>query len=366
MQENRVMNSEYMQWAKSHAQVKYNLAVSGVPNYPFSKLHVKLEDLAITGDSRYGYEPLQEAIARKCGVQTDKVFSTIGTSLGNHLAMAVMIQPGDDILIEQPTYELLISTARYLGANVNRFPRRFENKFQIDPDDIRKSITPKTKLIVITNLHNPSSVLTEERILQEIGAIAQRVGSHVLVDEVYLDAAFDVTPRSSIHLGDEFIVTNSLTKVYGLSGLRCGWILAKPRLIKTMWHLNDLFEVIPPHPSELLSVIALNNLDEIAADAQALLTKNHKTLNDFLGTRSDLEYVKPDWGTVLFPRLKSGGVDRLSEILLNKFETVIVPGRYFEMPDHFRLGISCASEVFQAGISNLEEALDELSQQHYK
>ena len=101
---------------------------------------------------------------------------------------------------------------------------------------------------MITNLHNPSSVLAPDSVLREIGDLARSVGAHVLVDEVYLDAVYENTPRTSYQLGPEFIVTNSLTKVYGLSGLRCGWILAQPDLARAMWRLNDLFGVDPRAP----------------------------------------------------------------------------------------------------------------------
>ena len=89
-------------------------------------------------------------------------------------------------------------------------------------------MTPKTRLIVLTNLHNPSSVLTPEEVLREAGSL----GPAVLVDEIYLDAVDENTPRSSFHLGSNFAVTNSLNKVYGLSGIRCGWILARPDLAR--------------------------------------------------------------------------------------------------------------------------------------
>jgi aspartate/methionine/tyrosine aminotransferase len=350
-----------MQWAKIFARVKYNLAVSGVPNYPLSALPVRIEDLEITGDSYYGYEPLQQVIAQKHSVNASQVFFTLGTSMANHIAMAVTTQPGDDILIEQPTYELLLATARYLEANVNRFPRHYDNGFQINPDDVRKSITPKTKLIALTNLHNPSSAYTDEKTLGEIGSIAERIGAQVLVDEVYLDSAFDLNPRSSARLGNNFIVTNSLTKVYGLSGIRCGWVIAQPELTQKMWHLNDLFYVNHVHLAERLSLIAFQNLDEIKAWSCNILDQNHKLLNDFLNSRDDLEAYRPGFGTVVFPRLKNGKVDELSEILINKYETAIVPGKYFEMPNYFRIGLSCKPDIFQAGIENIDKALNDLT-----
>ncbi len=349
-----------MQWTKKYARVKYNLAVSGVPNYPLSALPVRIEDLEITGDSYYGYEPLQQVIAQKYSVNANQIFFTLGTSLANHIAMAVTAQPGDDILIEQPTYELLISTARYLSVNVNRFPRHFDNGFQIDSDDVKKSITSKTKLIVLTNLHNPSSAFTDDNTLEEIGSIAERVGARVLVDEVYLDAAFDLNPRSSIHLGNNFIITNSLTKVYGLSGLRCGWVIAQPELIQKMWHLNDLFYVKHVHLAERLSLISFQNLDEIKAWSRNILDQNHNLINDFLSSSDDLEVYRPGFGTVVFPRFKKGTADNLSRILNEKYDTAITPGRFFDMPDFFRIGLGCEPIIFQEGLRRLESALEEL------
>ena len=357
----RVMSSAYMQWSKSHVHVKYNLAASGLTNFPLSMLPVRVEDLEITGESYYGYAPLQQELARHCGVSTEQIFSTIGTSLANHIAMAVLIEPEDDILIEEPTYELLISTAHYLGANVKRFPRRMENGFQIVPQDIENAITARTKLIVLTNLHNPSSALTDEETLRRIGEVARSVGARVLVDEVYLDAAFKLAPRSSIHLGKEFVVTNSLTKVYGLSGLRCGWVLAEPELIQRMWHLNDLFGNHPPHASERLSVIAFQHLHNIRSWARSIITDNQKVVYDMLHSRGDIECFFPGYGTVVFPRLRSGRVEDLDAHLMQHYQTVIAPGKFFGTPEYFRIGLGGKPEIFREGMRNVCRALDELS-----
>ena len=258
----RHRHSDYMLWAKTQGRAKFNLATSGVGSFPLSELPVTIDQLEINGDSTYGYAPLQHAIAKKCGVDPDCVVAAAGTSMANHLAMATLIDPGDEVLIEQPTYELLTSTLLYLGAAVKTFrPRPKRAGTRSIPREVRRAITPKTKLIVLTNLHNPSSVLASDSVLREIGDLARSVGARVLVDEVYLDAVYTNTPKTSYHLGPEFVVTSSLTKVYGLSGLRCGWILAKPDLARAMWRLNDLFASIPAHPAELLSVVALENLD---------------------------------------------------------------------------------------------------------
>ncbi len=355
--------SEYMEWAKTRSQATYNLALSGVIAYPLAELGVEIADLEITGDSLYGYAPLLEALAAKSRVTPDCVVHTIGTSMANHLAMATILERGDEVLIEHPAYDPLLSVPRYLGAEIRRFYRRFEDGFRIDIDEIKRAITARTKLIILTNFHNPSGVLTDNQTLRQVGEIARSVGARVLVDEVYLEAMYEQAQDSAFHLGSEFIITSSLTKAYGLSGLRCGWILAEPELARKMWRLNDLYGAVHSHPAELLSVIALSKLPEISARAKSLLQPNRQLLNDFLASRSDIEAALTEYGTTSFPRLLTGSVAELCVLLRNKYDTSVVPGRFFEMENHFRIGICCEPEQFAAGLERLSAALDELSQQ---
>ena len=350
------MRSAYMNFAKLQTNARFNLATSGVANLPRTALPITLDDIELSGPSRYGYEPLQEALALKSGVTKECVVRADGTSMANFLAMAALIEPGDEVLIEEPVYELMLRAAEYLGATVRRFPRRFG----IDPAVVQENITPNTKLVVITNLHNPSGVYLDEATLREVGEVAKTVGARVLVDEVYLDAAFDQSRLSAFHLGAHFVTTTSLTKVYGLSGLRCGWILAEPSLADRMWRLNDLFASIPAHCAERLSVIALQNLDGILEHVQPLLTTNQQLANWFLDTRDDLDCTRPRYGTIFFPRLRNGSVDEFCELLREKYETTVVPGRFFEMPDHFRIGIGGDTETLKQGLEQIGRALDEL------
>jgi aspartate/methionine/tyrosine aminotransferase len=364
-QTERVMSSAYMQWAKTHLQARFNLASSGLEPFPLAKLPVKIDNLELTGPSLYGYEPLQKALAKKCGVSPDCVVAATGTSMANHLAMAATLKPGDEVLIEQPAYELLISTAQYLGAEVKRFTRSFENGFRLDPNEVARAASTRTRLIVLTNLHNPSSALVQNETLKRLGKIAREVGARILVDEVYLDALFDDAPPTAFHLGKEFIVTNSLTKVYGLSGLRCGWILAEPALAKKLWHLNDLFGVTPAHAAERLSCIALEHLDKIAAHARRLLETNRRLLNTFFNSRDDLDWRRLEFGTVAFPRLKKGSVEALSAVLSKKYDASIVPGKFFGMPQHFRIGIGCETARLVEGLARLSKALFDISVRRY-
>jgi aspartate/methionine/tyrosine aminotransferase len=266
------------------------------------------------------------------------------------------------VLIEQPTYELILSAALYLGAKVNRFTRPAEKQFQIDPEEVARAVTPRTRLIVVTNMHNPSNAYLHDESLSQVADIAHCVGARVLVDEVYLDAVHSEATQSAFHLGEIFITTNSLTKVYGLSGLRCGWILAAPALAERMWRLNDLFGAVQPHASERLACLAFARLPEIAAHSRALLERNRALANDFFATRDDLETFPITDGMISFPRLLRGDVDALCALLREKYETSLVPGRFFEMPEHFRLSVGGDTEMLSGGLERLGAALDEIKQ----
>jgi aspartate/methionine/tyrosine aminotransferase len=348
-----------MNWAKTSSQARFNLTMSGVANLSIRDLRVSLDDLELT-EGGYGYAPLVKAIGERYRVETNSIVTAAGTTFANHLALAALIKPGDEILFEQPAYEPFLAVAEYLGANVKRFERKFENGFTASPEVIAAAITEQTRLIVLTNLHNPSGALIDDQTLLRIGEIARSVGARVLVDEVYIETLFEDQPRTSFHLGKEFVVTSSLTKAYGLSGLRCGWIFAEPTLAKKMWLLNDLFASTPVHAGERLSVVAFQQLSEIGANVRALLDRNRALMNQFLDTREDLDVVRSEFGTVMFPRVHWESSEMLCRLLREKYETSVVPGRFFEMPAHFRIGICGPTDVLEAGLVRLEAALDEL------
>ena len=351
--------SPYMEWAKLYSTARFNLATSGMLNFPLAQLGVTIEQLEINGPSIYGYEPLLQAIARRYRVPQECVVSAVGTSMANYLALAATTEPGDEILVEQPTYELLLSTARYLGLEIRRFPRRAENNFAIDPEDIERTLTPRTRLIVICNLHNPTGALTPDSTLRELGRLAEKSGAFVMVDEVYREMLFEQAPQSSFLIDSErFIVTNSLTKAYGLSGLRCGWVLARAELARRMFRINDLHGATFAHPTELLSVVALQKLPQIAAHMKSMLDTNRQLLRDFLLERDDLDYFWPEYGTIVFPRLKNGGADALCDILRRDFETSVVPGNFFESPDRFRVGVGTPTEAVREALQQLGLGLD--------
>jgi aspartate/methionine/tyrosine aminotransferase len=353
------MQSDYMHWAKFKRPVRYPMSGSEVPHFRMDTLPISISDLDLDGASHPRYLPLRERIAERYGVAPQQVVAADGTSMANFLAMAALISPGDEVLIERPTYELLIGAASFLGAAIKRFERKAADRFRLDPGEVASMLSDRTRLIILTNLHNPSSVLADELELRAVGELAQRIGARVLIDEVYLDSG--VPPRpSAVHLGPEFVCTNSLTKVYGLSGLRCGWILAEPALAERMWRLSDLFGVNQAHPAERLACIAFDRIDEVIGDNPAMLARNRQRWNEFAASRDDLECAPAEHGITTFPRWSGGDTERLETHLRERYDSLVVPGRWFEMPDHFRVGFGLPTPVFEEGLHRLGAALDDL------
>jgi aspartate/methionine/tyrosine aminotransferase len=350
--------SRYMHWAKLSSTAKYNLAVSGMLDYPLAELPVTIGDLEIGGTGPYGYKPLMERLAAKSGAPEENIVYTLGTSMANYLALSALVERGDEVLIEQPTYDPLLAILHHLGAKLERFERRPDKGFRIGLGEMERRIGAKTKLIVLCNLHNPSSAFTDDTTLRQLGTMAAKVGARVLVDEVYLETLFDTPSRSSFFLGPNFITTNSLTKAYGLSGIRCGWVLAQPDVCARMWQLVDITYGSPVHPAERMAIAALDHLDKIRSRAKLLLDTNRAIVNDMLKSRSEIDCEPSQYGTTIFPRLKRGRVADFVKLLREDFETSVVPGEFFEQPQHFRLGFCGTTETVREGTARVAAALE--------
>jgi aspartate/methionine/tyrosine aminotransferase len=360
----RVMQSPYMNFAKLKTTATYNLASSGVLNCTLADLGPLPDDLELHGPNSYGYAPVVERLAARFGVGTDCVVTALGTSGANHLAFSVLIAPGDEVLVEEPTYELMLSALQHLGARVTRFQRRPEAGWALEPDAVAAVLTPNTKLVVLSDFHNPTSTLADRASMTAVCEAAARVGATVLVDEVYRELLFGlqadgatVSPTSAFTLAPNVVVTSSLTKAYGVSGLRCGWILAQPDLAQQMWRLNDLFSSLPPHLTERLSVTALDRLPALKVRADTLIATNRAAYREFMGGHPALDQTIPDIGTTVFPRLKSGDVDAFATRLQTEYDTGVVPGRFFERADRFRVGLGGDPVTTREGLQRLAQAL---------
>lgn len=350
--------SRYMAWAKLHSKSRFNLAVSGMIDYPLAELPVRIEDLAIGGTGPYGFPPLMARLARKAGVPEECVVYTCGASMANFIALTAVVKRGDEVLVERPTYDPLLAVLDHLGAKVIRFERRADRGFRIGLGELERRFTDATRLVILCNLHNPSSAFTDEATLRQVGEMAAQAGARVFVDEVYLEAIFDQPWRSAFHLGPNFVISSSLTKAYGLSGIRCGWILAQPDIVRRMWEIVDFTYGSPVHPAELMAVIALDHLDRIRTRARSILDPNRTILNEFLANHPELDCPPSQFGTTVFPRLRTGNAADFVTLARERYEISVVPGQFFEQPQHFRIGLCAATESLRGGLERLSAALE--------
>ncbi len=261
----------YMEWARSRPRPDVDLAGSNLLACTLDDLPGAREAVRLEGESPDGYPPLVEAIANRYAVSTDRVATAGGCSGANFLTCAALLGVGDEVLIEHPAYDPLIAAAKMVGAQVTFFERRFEEGYAVNPDRVAAALTSRTRLVILSNPHNPSGVLASEDSLEEIARVAGAAGIHVLVDEVYLDAVLEGGQAPAATRSAVFISTSSLTKAYGLAALRCGWALASRQIAQRIRRARDVVDVWSPMPSDRLSVIAFRNLDRLDARAHEVL-----------------------------------------------------------------------------------------------
>ena len=278
----REIRSGYIEWAKLRSKSRYNLATSDVVHFTLADLHPSIADLELSGADGYGYQPLLQKLSAKSGVPVECIVQAQGTSMANHLAMAALVEPGDEVS-DRRAY---VRGDSFHGGISGR-----ENPALSPQIRIGISTGPARSGAQYFRAHaadrHHQSAQSQRRAhadakLRMVGEIARSMGAHVLVDEVYLEACFDSPWQTAFLLGPNFVTTSSLTKAYGLTGLRCGWIFAAKRWRSGCGGLNDLFGVMAPHPIELLSVLALEHLPEIAARAKQLLDNESRAAERIL------------------------------------------------------------------------------------
>jgi aspartate/methionine/tyrosine aminotransferase len=345
-----------MAWAKTRTAAEFDLAGSNILACTLDDLPGAREAIALGGANDNGYGPLMEAIGARYGTRADRVTTATGTAGANLLALAALVEPGDEVLVERPGYDPLLGAARLLGATTTRFDRRFEDGYALDPDRVRRAMTPRTTVIVVTTPHNPSGVAADAGALDEIGRLAARQGAIVLVDEVYKDVTGDVSPPAAMR-SDVFVTTSSLTKSYGLSSLRAGWVIANDRITHRARRARDVVDGTGSIVAERLAVLAFEHLDALHARARGHLARNKAIVDTFLAAHPQLEYV-PSAGTVVFPRLHGvEDADPFVERLVREHRTAVGPGRFFDAPAHFRIGYGGDTDTLRAGLERVSQLL---------
>jgi hypothetical protein len=246
-----------------------------------------------------------------------------------------------------------------VGARVLHFERRFEDGWSVDPDRVARAMTKHTRLVVISSPHNPSGVAVAQDVVRVLGDIAEKNEAWILVDEVYHDAVYGSPRGSSALAHPRCIATNSLTKSYGLPGLRCGWAMGSPEVIERIRRARDAVDAVGAYPTEVASTRAFAMIDRLETRARAIIELNLGRLARFIESQSDLEWVRPDGGTVAFPRFADGrDTESFTERLLRDHETAVVPGRFFNAPAHFRIAFGVVPKTLERGLEAIERVLE--------
>lgn len=346
-------------WSKRYAPPKWDLTGSHVHPCALAELPGAVEAVDLFERNEEGYPPLLRALARRFQVDSERVTTATGATGATFLALAALIRPGDKVLVEWPCYDPLAGTVHLLGGDVVDWTREWEHGYALDPDELARSLTHDLKAIVLSNPHDPTGVHTGRSDLQGIAALADAVGAKVVVDEVYLDALSGVDTAPAAVLSDTFVSINSLSKSYGLPGLRLGWMLADPETTERARRVRDVVEGTGPIPVERMGVVAVGQMDRLLARARSIVEPNFAALAAFVEGRQDLAWVRPAGGVVAFPRLAAGGdSDTFVRVALEEHGVGVVPGSLFGHSQSFRVGMGCSTDTLQGGLDALGRALD--------
>jgi aspartate/methionine/tyrosine aminotransferase len=360
----RPVESPYIQWVKSLPPVIYNLAFSGVKTCPIERLELTSDDITLDAPVNEGWPPLVEHIAARYGVSVESVVLAPGTTGANHLVFAALIEPGDHVIVERPVYDPLYIVPEFLGADITFVDRRVEDSYRIDVDRLRKEVTDATRMIVLSNLHNPTGAMLGEEDLHRLAELADDRQIYVLVDEVYLEWLIGCGGTSAATVSSRLISTSSLTKAYGLSGLRAGWALATPTVARRGRALMNLFDNTMAHIAERLAARAFEHLPEIIDPLRESVRDARATVDKWVNGEPQLSWVPPTAGTIGFIRTHGVSAGRLAAELLEKHDTLIVPGAFFGDSNAFRVGLGMPSDVLIEGLRRVSSALRDLEAAH--
>jgi len=349
-------------------KVEINLSESGVSPLTLGEL---LEGRDIL-DTRLSYPPtrgtdeLRERVADLyAGADPENVVVTTGTAEANYIAVLSLLEPGDEAVVMMPNYMQVWGLARSIGATVKSLDLREDLSWAPDPDDLRKLVSDKTKLIALCNPNNPTGAVMSEDMMREIAKVAGGVGAWILADEVYLGAELkgDVSP-TFYGWYDRLVVNSGLSKAYGLPGLRIGWMVAGRDEAAKLWSYKDYTTISATTLSDRLAAIALEPARRhwILERTRRILNEQLPILAAFVARHSGhLSWVVPKAGAIAFIRYDwPVNSTKLFERIRDEKSVLIVPGDHFERDSYMRIGFGYDAKKLEAGLARVSESLGEL------
>jgi aspartate/methionine/tyrosine aminotransferase len=331
--------TRYIDWAlRFYGKVPFDLASSGAPLAPWAELSASLGAI----DDPAGYAALCDAVARYNQVDPREALPALGTSGALFLAYASIASAGDEILVERPGYEPLTRAAEGLGVTVRTFERRQEDGFRVVPERVAAAVTPRTRAIVVTNLHNPTGVRIPDATLRELALVAEARGAYLVVDEVY--APFDDLPEDGVFRGSarrlapNVVAVGSLTKCYGLGMLRVGWVLAPPEVIERAEAATIATAGHLPLVHAHAGVAAFAAVGALARRTKATLAGKRALAAEWAASLPNARWSAPEaglFGLVTLPG--AGDLTPAIEALATERGVLVGAGAFFGVPNGFRL-----------------------------
>jgi aspartate/methionine/tyrosine aminotransferase len=353
---------EYIDWFRVNwNDIRYDLATSGMHAVTQKDLDVLLDDLDFGKTLFFGHPQLVELISEIYGIKEEEVLVTTGSTHANFLICTLLLKEGDEVIIEHPVYTPLLDLVKAFNCNIKFINRKFEDGYKLNVKELNEMASKNTKLIIFTNLHNPSGTMTDLPTLKAVSEIAEDNQINVLSDEVYRDFMMEDAPPPLFTQTPLAISTCSVSKFYGSGALRVGWAMCPPEFGDRARKLNDYLLAANSCAGENFASLILEKRDWFVEKVREITQRNYPIVRGWVEKREDLEWVEPKYGVICFPRLKNGGDSmKLAEHLLDKYRTLISPGRFFGYEDHFRIGFGADEDMLKGGLENLGHALDDL------
>jgi aspartate/methionine/tyrosine aminotransferase len=351
---------------RGYASIRFNLAESSVRDRSIADLGVHWDDLVLAYADHRGRPGLLEQIAERsgAGVATGDILTTAGAAGALFIIATTLLTAEDHLVVVRPNYATNIETPRAIGCEISFVDLAFEDGFALDPERLAAAIRPNTKLISLTAPHNPTGAMPGEAALRRAIAIAEQRGVRILVDETYRDMAFVPQPPLAASLSPMAISVSSVSKTYGIPGVRVGWIVCRDEALMTRFlAAKEQIGICGSVIDERLAEAALAQGEAWLGPLQARLAEGRAGLEAWMAREPRLEWVRPEGGCVCFPRIRAdAGVDvaAFHRILLDHHATLVGPGHWFEMDDAFmRIGYGWPlAEELAGGLAAISASLE--------
>lgn len=348
-----------------YERIRCNLAESSLSDAVLDALGIDLAGLVLLYGDHSGLPGLREVVAAQAGgVGPDDVLITAGSAMALFIVATALLEPGDHLVVARPNYATNIETPRAIRCETSYLDLTFEERYAVDPARIEALMTPRTRLISLTCPHNPTGTMMNEATFQRVVELAEERGAVLLVDETYREMTYARPLPLAASLSRGAISVASLSKAYGMPGIRVGWLICRdPSLRETFLAAKEQIMLTG-------SVVDETIASQVLARRDRWLPTLRRKMNDGLGiTRAwmaaqpDLEWVEPAGGVVCFPRVRSDvsvDLDRFYRILLDDLATFVGPGHWFEQSRrHMRIGFGWPTlERLEEGLANISRALE--------